>query len=311
MYSENLKMNHLTGYEIIDLLISLDELLLINNLVLTKVQNHLANEKSDWLIENFIYFLNNIFNISTFHELQIFFLNKIVWDPEIIFSSRDLGDLQDFILGSILEQDNLQIRELKVWNGLISWGFQQLKNKNSPPSPSSLPPLSKLDFLDHDINYNENSNDLDLNISNDNNSGIGDRRYEFEFKLLLRGSENGFTPKVFHDLCDNKGPNVVILKIRETGQIIGGYNPIGWRSLAKSRWQYTRESFLFSFGYEAIYDDPNFGPCFGKTDLDMRKQFNEPNNCSAKKTCYKNNITNNGKFSVEDYEVYQVLAHSK
>ncbi|CAJ0639229.1 16558_t:CDS:2, partial [Entrophospora sp. SA101] len=116
-----------------------------------------------------------------------------------------------------------------------------------------------------------NSNDLDLNISNDNNSGIGDRRYEFEFKLLLRGSENG---------------------------------------LAKSRWQYTRESFLFSFGYEAIYDDPNFGPCFGKTDLDMRKQFNEPNNCSAKKTCYKNNITNNGKFSVEDYEVYQVLAHS-
>ncbi|CAH1762233.1 14654_t:CDS:2, partial [Entrophospora sp. SA101] len=259
-------MNHLTGYEIIDLLISLDELLLINNLVLTKVQNHLANEKSDWLIENFIYFLNNIFNISTFHELQIFFLNKIVWDPEIIFSSRDLGDLQDFILGSILEQDNLQIRELKVWNEYLQNILKEF-----------LPLI---------------------------------RFKEFSGNEFYKRSENGFTPKVFHDLCDNKGPNVVILKIRETGQIIGGYNPIGWRSLAKSRWQYTRESFLFSFGYEAIYDDPNFGPCFGKTDLDMRKQFNEPNNCSAKKTCYKNNITNNGKFSVEDYEVYQVLAHS-
>ncbi|CAJ0849047.1 5330_t:CDS:2, partial [Entrophospora sp. SA101] len=242
----------------------------------------------------------------------------------------DLGDLQDFILGSILEQDNLQIRELKVWNGLISWGFQQLKNKNSPPSPSSLPPSSKLDFLDHDINYNENSNDLDLNISNDNNSGIGDRRYEFEFKLLLRGSENGFTPKVFHDLCDNKGPNVnsndLDLNIsNDNNSGIGdrryefefklllrgsenGFTPKVFHDLCDNKGP---NVVILKIRYEAIYDDPNFGPCFGKTDLDMRKQFNEPNNCSAKKTCYKNNITNNGKFSVEDYEVYQVLAHSK
>ncbi|CAG8449602.1 1487_t:CDS:2 [Scutellospora calospora] len=92
-----------------------------------------------------------------------------------------------------------------------------------------------------------------------------------------------------------------------------------------NRWQYTKESFLFSFGNrgniidaklskvqpgnEAIYDDPSFGPCFGKTDLDMRRQFNEDYNCSAKKRCYKHTIVNSTKFAVEDYEVFQVFCH--
>ncbi|CAG8781600.1 23671_t:CDS:1, partial [Racocetra persica] len=91
--------------------------------------------------------------------------------------------------------------------------------------------------------------------------------------------------------------------------------------LKKNRWQYTKESFLFSFGNrgniddaklskiqpgnEAIYDDPSFGPCFGKTDLDMRRQFNEKDNCSAKKRSYKHTIINSTEFVVDDYEVFQ------
>ncbi|CAJ0756265.1 22590_t:CDS:2 [Entrophospora sp. SA101] len=67
---------------------------------------------------------------------------------------------------------NSNIINVQHASRISSW-INQI-SKNSPPSPSSLPPSSKLDFLDHDINYNENSNDLDLNISNDNNSGIGD-----------------------------------------------------------------------------------------------------------------------------------------
>ncbi|CAG8484759.1 4677_t:CDS:2 [Funneliformis caledonium] len=59
----------------------------------------------------------------------------------------------------------------------------------------------------------------------------------------------------------------------------------------------------------AIYDDPSFGPCFGKTDLDMRRQFNEEN-CSAKQQCYKQSIADTSKFAVDDYEVFQVLRHT-
>ncbi|CAG8433980.1 2562_t:CDS:2 [Diversispora eburnea] len=61
---------------------------------------------------------------------------------------------------------------------------------------------------------------------------------------------------------------------------------------------------------DTIYDDPSFGPCFGKTDLDMRKQFNEDLNCSAKKRCYKHTITTTTQFAVEDYEVFQVKSHA-
>jgi len=43
----------------------------------------------------------------------------------------------------------------------------------------------------------------------------------YEFKLLLRG----FTPKKFHELCDNIPHTITFIKIKETEEIIGGYNP--------------------------------------------------------------------------------------
>ncbi|CAG8588719.1 11567_t:CDS:2 [Ambispora gerdemannii] len=156
-------------------------------------------------------------------------------------------------------------------------------------------------------------------------------RVTYQFKLLVRGTIHGFTPRTFHERCDNQGPSIVVLRVRDTRQIIGGYNPIGWRGLRRNHWQYTCDSFLFSFGSkcgsigdvasdvrlsrvlpgcEAIYDDPKFGPCFGKTDLDMRIKFDEGENCSARKQCYKHNIfgdvNGSGKFSVDEYEVFQI-----
>jgi hypothetical protein len=54
-------------------------------------------------------------------------------------------------------------------------------------------------------------------------------RIRYEFKLLLRGSRDGFTAAVFHNRCDNQVPTIVLIKVRDTGEIIGGYNPTSWR----------------------------------------------------------------------------------
>ncbi|CAG8536891.1 4004_t:CDS:2 [Paraglomus brasilianum] len=149
-------------------------------------------------------------------------------------------------------------------------------------------------------------------------------RKRHEFHLLLRGSRDGFTPDVFHERCDGQGPAVVILRIKGSKQVIGGYNPIGWRGLLKSRWVYTKDSFLFSLGHrnkasdaklsrispgnEAIYDDPEFGPCFGKTDLDMRIKFDEEN-CSAVCRSYNENIVDTSeKFAIDEYEVFRIVS---
>ncbi|RIB29207.1 hypothetical protein C2G38_2057249, partial [Gigaspora rosea] len=50
----------------------------------------------------------------------------------------------------------------------------------------------------------------------------------YEFKLLLRGTRYGFTKDSFWNLCDKQTHLVVVMKVKGTDEILGGYNPIGW-----------------------------------------------------------------------------------
>src|SRR5205085_8969063 len=51
----------------------------------------------------------------------------------------------------------------------------------------------------------------------------------YKFKLLLRGSRDGFTPNKIHNLCDNILHTVTFIKVKESEEVIGGYNPSIWR----------------------------------------------------------------------------------
>jgi len=55
----------------------------------------------------------------------------------------------------------------------------------------------------------------------------------FKFQLIHRASQDGFNVKNFHKNCDNKGPTVVVIKVQNSGEIVGGYNPLEWRSVKK------------------------------------------------------------------------------
>ncbi|KAG9295685.1 hypothetical protein G9A89_003003 [Geosiphon pyriformis] len=66
------------------------------------------------------------------------------------------------------------------------------------------------------------------------------------FNLLLRGSRDGFTPADFHRLCDDKGATMSVIKVKETGQLIGGYNPQSWHS--RDSHIDGKGSFIFSLG---------------------------------------------------------------
>ncbi len=50
---------------------------------------------------------------------------------------------------------------------------------------------------------------------------------DYQWKLLYRSSEHGYTAKSFHEYCDNKGPTLVIIKSSE-GWIFGGYTTRSW-----------------------------------------------------------------------------------
>ena len=64
---------------------------------------------------------------------------------------------------------------------------------------------------------------------------------------MLRGSRDGFTPKKFHELCDNKPHTVTFIKVKGAEEILGGYNPLIWKSPDWGDWGKTKDSFIFSF----------------------------------------------------------------
>jgi len=148
----------------------------------------------------------------------------------------------------------------------------------------------------------------------------------YKFKLLLRGSQDGFTPKKFHELCDNISCTVIFIKVKETEEILGGYNPMVWKSSCEVG--KTKDSFIFSFKSKnnfkdpiyshvnntdrALFYSPYYGPSFGRNDLLICNEHGYVsvnynwNHC--KLADYEKKIRDTKeKFSIEDYEVFQIL----
>ncbi|RHZ84620.1 hypothetical protein Glove_78g118 [Diversispora epigaea] len=69
----------------------------------------------------------------------------------------------------------------------------------------------------------------------------------YEFQLILRGSINGFNPQTFWDTCHGHARTVVIMKVKGTEEILGGFNPLAWDNTNTTDvWEKTNDSFIFS-----------------------------------------------------------------
>ncbi|KAG9299151.1 hypothetical protein G9A89_002522 [Geosiphon pyriformis] len=114
----------------------------------------------------------------------------------------------------------------------------------------------------------------------DDNTPFGNQ-LENNFKLLLRGSRDGFTPADFHRLCDDKGATVSVIKVKGTGQIIGDFNPQSWHS--RNEYLEGKGSFIFSLGDDKTenailskfftgygpFGGANCGPYFGLSNIKL------------------------------------------
>jgi hypothetical protein len=142
----------------------------------------------------------------------------------------------------------------------------------------------------------------------------------YDFNLIFRGSRDGFSPSKFHEICDNKSHTITIIKVKDSNEILGGYNPIIWKSDGK--YDITRDSFVFSFknkenieGYilsrveiekYAIYNSRFFGPSFGG-NLVLYGDYCY-NNSYCCNTYYNKSIRETEDyFSVEEYEMFQIM----
>ncbi|CAI2168903.1 15974_t:CDS:2 [Funneliformis geosporum] len=150
----------------------------------------------------------------------------------------------------------------------------------------------------------------------------------YQFRLLLRSTRDGFTAAEFHKKCDNFDKTVTVLRVKDTKEILGGYNPLNWNG---SGYKSTSESFIFSFesmnegksfdvnnGFKlsrvrnhqvdtAIYSYANCGPQWGGNDLRAWGSFNA-DCCQCVHYRYEEAIRNNPDlFSAEEFEVFQLI----
>ena len=140
-------------------------------------------------------------------------------------------------------------------------------------------------------------------------------------ELLYRKSKDGDSYDTFHNLCDNKGATLILIKSEEEF-IIGAYTPLNWDIY--SNWKKDDETFLFSLtnnkkynktekSKNSIYCGKCQGPWFpfigfgSKGNLNMSQCRFEPQ--SKYFNDYLDIIPNKGKertFDVKEVEVYKI-----
>jgi len=79
----------------------------------------------------------------------------------------------------------------------------------------------------------------------------------YRFELKIRGTLDGFTADAFHLKSEKLENTIVVMRIKDTGELIGGYNPWSfkhdrWRD-SNDFWRSEHKSFIFSFPSETNY----------------------------------------------------------
>ncbi|RHZ81869.1 hypothetical protein Glove_117g202 [Diversispora epigaea] len=339
----------------------------------TSQNKNLPLNLDDWIEKDF-----QILKNTLQHSLQNFCNDIIVKHPNLIFESDDFGILPEAALVSVIQRDDLQLEESKVWDYVIQWGtsqnknlplnlddwiekdFQILKNTlqhclphiryfqfsnehvvqkihpyqqilskklmtdilkyyispNQLISSTILPPRNIFQIPSSIISYEHATEIASWIDKKEVTSEINKNPYDFN--LILRGSRDGFGKDVFWNLCDQKTNIVVVAKVKDTDEIVGGYNPIGWNSNFMNQHSETNDSFIFSLknrniknsilsrvieARHAIFNNPSYGPNFRCNFYMKRNQlFRIDFNIGYEKLIRKTT----GEIPIDDYEVFQI-----
>ncbi|RHZ89660.1 hypothetical protein Glove_13g211 [Diversispora epigaea] len=392
IYGATVNLENVETSVIFDLLMTANQFQLEE--LTARLQTFLIENQSSWLKLNFSKIYNSSFRIQ-FKVLQNYCNDIIAKHPNLIFESNDFNTLPEAALVSIIQRDDLQFEESKIWDYVIQWGisqnktlssnvddwadkdFQILKNtlqqclshiryfqissedimekvfpyqqildkklwadilkhsmslSRKPITSMILPPrkISTTQLPNRGYTFQITSSIITKEQATEIASWIDrkDSTYEinnnpYEFNLILRGSRDGFETTVFWNLCDRKINVVVVAKVKDTDEIIGGYNPIGWDSYLdnpNSQYSKTNDSFIFSLkngninnfilsrvkdSSKAIYNCNHLiiAACFGS---DLYKRENQLFRIDCVNGYEKLIRKQAGDFSIDDYEVFQI-----
>ncbi|RHZ72464.1 hypothetical protein Glove_242g87 [Diversispora epigaea] len=98
-----------------------------------KLEILLIETKGSWLKTHFSLIYYSIFSNTNFKELEKFCNDIVAKYPNLIFDADDFASLQESALVSLLKRDDLQMKEVKIWDYIIKWGIAQ--NPTLPSNP--------------------------------------------------------------------------------------------------------------------------------------------------------------------------------
>ncbi|EXX73316.1 uncharacterized protein OCT59_012279 [Rhizophagus irregularis] len=381
IYTGELDLTKQSGENILGLLVASDELLLEE--LFRHVRDYLIEKQTKWVHENFVLVLNAVFRLDNCKKLQDYCLESICENPLPFFSSKIFPLINKEILFDLLERDDLQIKEVIVWDYLIKWGIEQtsgLGNENSDrakwnnkdyeelkktlnqfiplirfteisradffdkvrpyriiipnhiyeeieefyykdalPKTTILPPRTGYSFEIRKIESNIIKPILAKLIVN----WIGNDQL-YRFKLIYRGSRDGISNKSFRKKCKGRVASLVLIKVKETNKVFGGYSSIGFCSLGDDfivkeghRLYNSSDNFIFSFENsedtqhmkisrvvnksQAILDGNGFN--FGWGSLAMNNVSLHANNNSNN---YENNLKTDTVYTIEEIEIFNI-----
>ncbi|GET60592.1 carbohydrate-binding module family 13 protein [Rhizophagus irregularis DAOM 181602=DAOM 197198] len=139
IYGGKLSLNDYDNSDIIKVLVAANELSL-QELVLY-LQFFLIENKENWMENNFNFVYQTSFENDSFSELQKYCINLISKEPIKIFNSLNFSSIPEKLLISIIQNDNLQISEIQIWENVLKWGLAQ-----NPELPSDITNFLKDDF---------------------------------------------------------------------------------------------------------------------------------------------------------------------
>ncbi|POG68456.1 hypothetical protein GLOIN_2v1778249 [Rhizophagus irregularis DAOM 181602=DAOM 197198] len=362
MYTGEVDLTNTSGMNVLELLVASDELLLKE--LFKHVQDYLIEKQKNWIQKNFVLVLHSVFGLESYilygllerNDLQI--EEIVVWDSLIkwgIEQTPGLGirnsdrnkwnnrnfealkkTLNKFIplirfVGISPSEYFYKVRPYKaIIPNRIHEEIEEYYYKGNLPRTTTLPPRTGIIQKIESCIIKPNLSSIIINWIERKDSNYNRNRKDtvYNFDLIY----------VEIVICAGKGAILILIKVKHSGKIFGGYNPIGWNNTGinynhnyygyngYNQYLTTTESFIFSFesnedienmkisrvvnSSRAIYNYPGNGINFGGGDLTLANDYLSLNYTGNYENLTRNNnnsFANNlyeGMYYKKQYEYY-------
>ncbi len=88
------------------------------------LQKYLIENKSEWMEYHFELINKTSFQSNSLLELQQFYIDFMAKSSEKIFKSFDFTSLSEKSLIFLIKRDDLQMKEIEIWEYVLKWGLE-------------------------------------------------------------------------------------------------------------------------------------------------------------------------------------------